>query len=97
MARIRATVAHINQHVQRIALYQSITGIALHFVVAFLVTWALTGQAAISGAVAIVEPFACHVAHIGHDRLWRRVLRKLSGRSRQGLRRAHTDAHAHAV
>lgn len=51
-------------------VFQTVTSIGLHFAVAFGVMFAFTGQAVIAGAVALVEPVACHFAHRVHDWAW---------------------------
>lgn len=66
--KIGLLVEHATEH--RHAVYHSATSIALHFAVAFGVTLALTGQAVMSGALAIVEPVVCHFAHLAHDWVW---------------------------
>ena len=42
----------------------------MHFSVAFLVTWALTGDFVIGGLVAIVEPAVNTVAFFFHEKAW---------------------------
>ena len=44
----------------------------MHFSVAFLVTWALTGDFVIGGLVAIVEPAVNTVAFFFHEKAWQR-------------------------
>lgn len=66
--KIGLLVDHAVEHRQTV--YQTITSIGLHLVVAFGVTLALTGQAVMSGAVALIEPVACHFAHRIHDWAW---------------------------
>jgi uncharacterized membrane protein len=48
----------------------------VHFGVAFGVAYALTGNIAISGALALVEPLANTVAYYLHERIWRSVGRR---------------------
>lgn len=69
--KIGRALGHAHRH--RFAVYQSMTSIALHFLVAFGLTLALTGQAVISGVIAVVEPVVCHFAHHVHDWVWRGV------------------------
>lgn len=45
---------------------------ALHFSVAFGVTWALTGDLLVGGLVALAEPLINTVAFYFHERLWQR-------------------------
>lgn len=42
----------------------------MHFVVAFGVTWALTGSVVIGGSVALIEPAINTVAYYFHEKLW---------------------------
>lgn len=44
----------------------------MHFVIAFSVAFALTGDVVIGGAVALVEPAVNTVAYYFHDRVWER-------------------------
>ena len=46
-----------------------------HFTVAFSVTYALTGDLALGGAVALVEPAVNTVAYHLHEKLWTRRAR----------------------
>lgn len=56
--------------------------ILLHMAVAFTVMWAVTGSTTFGGIAALVEPI-CNVALIPlHDRLWRRLRRRLESRRR---------------
>lgn len=66
--KIGLWVEHAAEHRQTV--YQTITSIGLHFAVAFGVTLALTGQAVMSGAVALIEPVVCHFAHVAHEWAW---------------------------
>ena len=43
---------------------------AMHLVIAFSVTYALTGNVAIAGAVTFVEPLVNTVAHYFFDKGW---------------------------
>lgn len=45
---------------------------ATHFTVAFGVAYALTGDAVIGGALALVEPAVNTVAYHFHEKIWRR-------------------------
>jgi uncharacterized membrane protein len=60
----------------------------MHLGVAFGVAWALTGDLAVAGAIAMVEPAVQTVAYAIHERAWRdpgaigAALRRLSGRLR---------------
>lgn len=54
------------------ALQKTISFAALHFTVAFGVTYALTGDWRVSGAVAFVEPCVNTVAYFFHEKFWSR-------------------------
>ena len=43
---------------------------AMHFTVAFLVVYALTGSFIVGGVVALVEPTINTVAYHFHEKLW---------------------------
>lgn len=43
-----------------------------HMSVAFVVGWAMTGSAAIGGALALVEPLVNTVAYFVHEKVWER-------------------------
>ena len=42
----------------------------MHFIIAFSVAWALTGDIIIGGAVAVVEPAVNTVAFYWHEKFW---------------------------
>lgn len=46
---------------------------ATHFTVAFGVAYALTGDAVIGGALALVEPAVNTVAYHFHEKVWSRI------------------------
>jgi uncharacterized membrane protein len=48
----------------------------LHFCVAFLVGYALTGSFVVGGALAIVEPAVNTIAFHFHEKVWRRIERR---------------------
>ncbi len=48
----------------------------MHFGIAFTVTYMLTGDVLIGGAVALVEPAINTVAYYLHDRVWERLRRR---------------------
>lgn len=75
MTHIIKSVDYLKTGITPLSYYQALTSITLHFVVSFLVAWALTGQAAVSGAVALLEPVVCHFAHHAHDAVWGNVWR----------------------
>ncbi|HEY9182719.1 MAG TPA: DUF2061 domain-containing protein [Gammaproteobacteria bacterium] len=51
---------------------KTLTFAITHMSVAFAVGWALTGSAAIGGALALVEPLVNTVAYFLHEKLWER-------------------------
>jgi uncharacterized membrane protein len=51
---------------------KTLTFAVTHMSVAFVVGWALTGSAAIGGALALVEPLVNTVAYFFHEKLWER-------------------------
>lgn len=55
---------------------------AMHLVIAFSVTYVLTGSVAISGAITLIEPLVNTVAHYFFDKYWGRYMegRAPSGR-----------------
>ena len=54
---------------------------ALHFGVAFTVTYALTGSVAVATSVGLIEPVANTIAFYFHERAWRRVDGSASARN----------------
>jgi uncharacterized membrane protein len=46
---------------------------AVHFSVAFSVGYAMTGSAAVGGAIALVEPACNTVAYFFHEKFWQRL------------------------
>ena len=61
--------------IRHLALKIAGYGVA-HFAVAFAVTWALTGDARLSLAVAVIEPFLQTVFYGLYDRVWHRIDRR---------------------
>ena len=55
------------QHVKKTTSFA-----ALHFSVAFAVTYAITGSWQVSGAVALIEPMVNTVAFFFHELFWSR-------------------------
>jgi uncharacterized membrane protein len=80
--------AHGNTEIlMRIALKLSLAKTAsfavLHFAVAFAVTYALTGNVGVAGAVALIEPLANTMAFFLHERAWSRITpRSATGETR---------------
>lgn len=54
-------------------MIKTLTFAAMHFTVAFSVAYALTGDLAIGGAIALVEPAVNTVAYYFHEKVWTRV------------------------
>ncbi|HSG04077.1 MAG TPA: DUF2061 domain-containing protein [Marinobacterium sp.] len=54
---------------------------AMHFGVAFSVAYALTGDVAIGGAVALAEPAVNSVAYYFHERFWAKRERRSVSKS----------------
>ena len=48
----------------------------MHFVVAFGVSYALTGSLATASAIAMIEPAIQTVAYFFHERIWEKFLNK---------------------
>jgi uncharacterized membrane protein len=53
-------------------LAKTLSFAALHFGVAFLVAYALTGSVAIATGIGLIEPLVNSVAFYFHERAWRR-------------------------
>ena len=54
----------------RMATTKTITFAVMHFSIAFMVTYLLTGSAVIGGAVATIEPAVNTVAYYFHEKFW---------------------------
>jgi uncharacterized membrane protein len=65
----------------------------MHFIIAFLVAWLLTGSVWVGGTVALVEPAVNTVAFFFHDRFWRRF----EAEQRISEHQASTEQHALAA
>ena len=52
---------------------KTLTFAAIHFSVAFTVTYLLTGSVVVGGAVALVEPAINTVVFYFHDKVWKRI------------------------
>jgi uncharacterized membrane protein len=48
---------------------------SLHFTVAFLLGWLLTGSLLVGGALALIEPACNTVVFHFHEKLWKRIER----------------------
>ena len=55
---------------------------AMHFSVAFGVTYALTGDVVVGGLVALVEPAVNTVGYYFHERIWERTRVRRASRQR---------------
>lgn len=53
-------------------MIKTITFTCMHFCIAFLVTWFLTGDMMIGGLVAIIEPLVNSVGYFFHEKAWLR-------------------------
>ncbi|MBD3670144.1 MAG: DUF2061 domain-containing protein [Gammaproteobacteria bacterium] len=60
----------------------------MHFIVAFGVAYALTGDIVIGGAVAMVEPAVNTVAYYFHEKIW-----LVLGRKREAQAFGHNHSH----
>jgi uncharacterized membrane protein len=63
-------------------MIKTATFAVMHFTVAFAVTYALTGDILVGGAVALIEPAVNTVVFYFHERAWtvyERVKRSLPG------------------
>ena len=54
-------------------MYKTISFAVMHFIVAFTVTYALTGSIALGGTVALIEPAVNTVGFYIHEKIWQRV------------------------
>ena len=63
-------------------MLKTLTFAIMHFSIAFVLVYLLTGSWAIGGAVAVIEPLVNTVAFYFHDKVWKRLEQ----------RRAQTDA-----
>jgi uncharacterized membrane protein len=52
---------------------KTITFALTHMFVAFAVGWAMTGSAALGGALALVEPLVNTVAYFLHEKVWEKI------------------------
>ncbi|MCW3148111.1 DUF2061 domain-containing protein [Stutzerimonas stutzeri] len=62
-------------------LLKTLTFAILHFITAFTVVYALTGNFAISGAAALIEPLLNTVVFYLHERAWGRFGRQTAEQS----------------
>lgn len=67
---------------------------SIHFTVAFVVGYLISGSWAVGGAIALVEPMCNTVAYFFHEKLWeRKRLRRESGQSFWGRAGCHDHHH----
>lgn len=52
---------------------KTLTFAGVHFCVAFLVGWTMTGSVWVGGALALVEPACNTVAFHFHEKIWKRI------------------------
>lgn len=64
---------------------------AVHFCVAFMVGFLMTGSVWVGGALALVEPACNTVAFHFHEKVWKRIEQRRSP-DRRGDRQADTTA-----
>jgi uncharacterized membrane protein len=55
---------------------KTITFAIIHFTVAFLVTFVITGSWVLGGLVATIEPICNTIAYFFHEKAWERFNRK---------------------
>lgn len=54
-------------------MIKTLTFAAIHMTVAFSVVYATTGNMALGGAVALIEPLCNTVAYFFHEQVWERI------------------------
>lgn len=54
-------------------MIKTITFTCMHFIIAFSVTYLLTGSLAVGGLVALVEPLCNAVGFYFHEKVWCRI------------------------
>ncbi len=57
----------------------------LHFTVAFLLGWLLTGSVLVGGALALIEPACNTVVFHFHEKAWKRIEQRRALRAAGGL------------
>lgn len=68
-------------------MIKTMTYTAMHFAIAFLVAWLLTGDVLVGGLVAMVEPAVNSVAYFFHEKVWAAHQRR-KGASLKGAHRS---------
>lgn len=51
-------------------MHKTLSFAALHFSIAFAITWLMTGNVLLGGAVALIEPAVNTLAFHWHERIW---------------------------
>lgn len=57
-------------------MIKTMTYTVMHFTIAFLVAWLITGDVLVGGLVAMVEPAVNSVAYFFHEKVWATHLRR---------------------
>lgn len=70
---------------------KTLTFAALHFSVAFTVTYLLTGSLLVGGAVALIEPTINTVVFYFHEKIWKRY----DARKKNTLNTSTSAIHSH--
>lgn len=58
---------------------------ALHFTVAFLLGWLVTGSVLVGGALALVEPACNTIVFHFHEKVWKRIERRRAQRQARAV------------
>lgn len=64
-------------------MVKTATFAVMHFSIAFLVVYAITGSATLGGVVGLVEPACNTVAFFFHEQIWERIRRRRNRRSEE--------------
>lgn len=64
-------------------MIKTMTFACVHFVVAFTVTFLLTGSWVLGGLIALVEPLINTVAYFFHEKAWERIGQRRARRQRE--------------
>lgn len=59
---------------------KTVTFTLMHFSIAFGVTYAITGNAALGGLVAAIEPLVNSVGYYFHEKIWKQIEAPLQAR-----------------
>ena len=68
-----------NSHLQGTSMAKTVSFACVHFTVAFLVGYLMTGSVWVGGALALVEPACNTVAFHLHEKVWKRIERRRAG------------------